>query len=1072
VISEIVRQAVRRNWKVLLVAPTHVAVDNVLERIGIQEDVSPVRCVRQEKLDELPEHIQEFTYERRAALLAHETGRRSEADRSAWQCRLGRLAAALEALKRCADYRATAEQIEHDISALRIAISDVPKEVESKFAIEIKVARSAEQAAEESLAQAEQDLEGRRQQLARSVNRVADMSAQRYTAEDRARFQDAEAVVRREHASAIQSATEDRHRASVAAEQFRIEEQQTQKTLVESRETLAVLDQSRVPRVVQNAVDAAVAETKTRHDNIVAAEQAALAGVQNEFIDVHRRIADFDRKADGSLAHARSLKEAQTHPIPIRLFNGSWWGSFFTDYDHEAAEASRQSIALQAQCPALQSRIQKAEGSLEQALVTRLTAMDQTRSSVLAQQHDHYRKTVAHLPKKLETTQSNLRKSEERLRFCESLLNARLEACRWAIEEARSVIHAGLLSAAQSALGDARRAEEDSETSAAKARQRLTSAQGQVAVVVSRMRAAAESRTAGFNHAIETKVKEVAAFRESFTTTIASLGDVLPNPLAFDADGVKAAVHRLTAEHGQAQRRLAFLEEWTRFLDRESGQLRDRLAQYVNLVCATTVGIATDEYFGDKGAFVEKQFDLLVIDEAGKVTEPEFLVAAVRAKRWVLVGDHKQLPPYYDQILDPYLHSANQARQAADKPPLDAQALRLSIFERLWHRYPPPLPHGSAVADRTIAESSAEAASAQDASVEGMPSDPSVSWSAAYDQAEQSEMMWRELEEERTWDEKRREEQLEETWHQQRSGQDPNPPRPPRQKSPGADSTRPNPVGAIRSVALDVQRRMHPDLAVFISEMFYGGKYFSPEGEAFLQSKSLELAHFPKPVTFIDICPGKGSDGNEVDLSKRDQRKKYLAEHDADLPYRGFANPCEAEQVVHVLEAIIGDAALDREQAEVQRAGDQIPLIGIIALYAGQVALINCLIRGNSALRSESVSGNEWLCGGVRVAVNSVDAFQGKECPVIILSFTRSNRQQAVGFVDDPHRLNVALSRARKKLILVGDAETLTRRARETTGEIKDSRAARQDRVFFRQLVQYVEGRGKTMRIFERRCAT
>ena len=48
VISEIVRQAARRDWKVLLVAPTHVAVDNVLERIGMQEEVSPVRCVRQE----------------------------------------------------------------------------------------------------------------------------------------------------------------------------------------------------------------------------------------------------------------------------------------------------------------------------------------------------------------------------------------------------------------------------------------------------------------------------------------------------------------------------------------------------------------------------------------------------------------------------------------------------------------------------------------------------------------------------------------------------------------------------------------------------------------------------------------------------------------------------------------------------------------------------------------------------------------------------------------------------------------------------------------------------------------
>jgi hypothetical protein len=105
----------------------------------------------------------------------------------------------------------------------------------------------------------------------------------------------------------------------------------------------------------------------------------------------------------------------------------------------------------------------------------------------------------------------------------------------------------------------------------------------------------------------------------------------------------------------------------------------------------------------------------------------------------------------------------------------------------------------------------------------------------------------------------------------------------------------------------------------------------------------------------------------------------------------------------------------------------------------------------------------------MRISVNSVDAFQGKECPVIILSFTRSNRRNAVGFVDDSNRLNVALSRARKKLILIGDTETLTRRVKERPDGSKDSRAAGKERDFFVQLIRYVEGHGKTMRVFERR---
>ena len=444
----------------------------------------------------------------------------------------------------------------------------------------------------------------------------------------------------------------------------------------------------------------------------------------------------------------------------------------------------------------------------------------------------------------------------------------------------------------------------------------------------------------------------------------------------------------------------------------------------------------------------------------------------MRAKRWVLVGDHKQLPPYYDQILDPYLRDANKARQAGNQPPLDAQALQLSIFERLWRGLNPDQLQNILGTERPDENPRSHEATAQAPLAGTTIDDPSVSWNAAYDQAEQSETMWRERQITQAWEDKRREEQLDDMWLQQRIGRSDNLSQPLRGKQPKVNTVEMDSVGASRCVTLDVQRRMHPDLAVFVSEMFYGGRYYSPDDDSYLQSKTLDLAHFPKPVTFIDICPGNGADGYEVDLSKRDQRKRHLAEHDAGLPERGYANLREAEQVIQVLEAIANDAALQREHAELEQAGDQVPLVGIIALYAGQVALIHRLIRLSGTLRGEKVSGSDWLCGGMRITVNSVDAFQGKECPVIILSFTRSNRRQAVGFVDDPNRLNVALSRARKKLVLVGDTETLTRRAREQAGGNKDSRAAGKERDFFVQLIRYVEGRGKTMRVFERRSVS
>src|SRR5207302_6873963 len=175
------------------------------------------------------------------------------------------------------------------------------------------------------------------------------------------------------------------------------------------------------------------------------------------------------------------------------------------------------------------------------------------------------------------------------------------------------------------------------EAAVTEARRRLVPAEQQIAMVADRMRETEDHRKGELGGAIETKRKELTALRESFIAAVSELTGLLSDPPAFEAGSIRAAIQRLTTEQEQAQRRLTFLEEWTRFLGRESDQLRDRLAKYVNLVCATTVGIATDEYFGDKGPFVEKQFDLLVIDEAGKVTEPEFLVAAARAKRWVLV---------------------------------------------------------------------------------------------------------------------------------------------------------------------------------------------------------------------------------------------------------------------------------------------------------------------------------------------------------------------------------------------------------------------------------------------------
>ena len=732
-------------------------------------------------------------------------------------------------------------------------------------------------------------------------------------------------------------------------------------------------------------------------------------------------------------------------------------------HTEERDELSRQRATLH-------SENQQAKRALVHARDVRAAAINDTRRIVLAQQHEHHRQLVARLPVELRHIQTILHQAQDILTARQAVLDEHLSQCQQDIEEARSAVHSDLANVAAASWHTADDALTKARTSVDYAQQQVQDADGRLRSLAHELQKAITARTTEVQRHVAMKTSQLDEVQRSFSTLLSENSGHFPE-LTFNAESIQRAADDLAQMKKRAQGRTSFARDWVQYLDQRAEQLRDRLAEYVNLVCATTVGIASDRYFGDRGPFVERQFDLAIVDEAGKVTELEFLVSAVRARRWVLVGDHKQLPPYYDQALDPYLQSATRERVARRLPPIDATPLMDSVFERLWCKFNPDTTTTANASDSArVAPTSTSAAA--DSPAARSVEDPATSADAAFDYIEQVEDMWRKRHADRAWEEGHRAEQMEKMWRARHTTTE-------RLTSGRTDkdvsdtqvsSFDRHPTS--RCVTLDVQRRMHPDLALFVSEMFYGGRYYSPPDPHFTKSKELDLVHFPKPVTFIDVRPGRDARGYEVDLSNNVQRKRHLRAHQDDLPRRGFANPHEAAQVIEVLEALVDDSEVSREQAQLHRSGDRVPAIGVIGLYAGQVALIRKLIRTDSVLQSERLSSSEWLCRGVNVVVNTVDAFQGKECPIIILSFTRSNPRQAVGFVDDPHRLNVALSRARKKLILIGDAETLTRRARESRRQAKETRAAMRERQFFTQLVAYVEGKGKSMRLFERRSVT
>ncbi|MFN9907251.1 MAG: AAA domain-containing protein, partial [bacterium] len=92
--------------------------------------------------------------------------------------------------------------------------------------------------------------------------------------------------------------------------------------------------------------------------------------------------------------------------------------------------------------------------------------------------------------------------------------------------------------------------------------------------------------------------------------------------------------------------------------------------------------------------------------------------------------------------------------------------------------------------------------------------------------------------------------------------------------------------------------------------------------------------------------------------------------------------------------------------------------IGVIAPYRAQ---INCL--------KDAIEVNDQLNGLVQqrlLSVGTVDSFQGQERDIIAISLTRSNRSGDIGFLSDIRRMNVGMTRARRKLLVVGDSSTLS----------------------------------------------
>jgi hypothetical protein len=590
-----------------------------------------------------------------------------------------------------------------------------------------------------------------------------------------------------------------------------------------------------------------------------------------------------------------------------------------------------------------------------------------------------------------------------------------------------------------------------------------------------------------------------------------------------DADTSRPAEHRVQACESaaaawrvkcrQAKAHLVFAEQWAGYVAEAPEAIASRLPHYANVFAGPIAALPAAERFenptgnGDRST---TPFDLLVLEEADQISESEFFAAARRARRWVLVGE-----PAWNPTIRPLRRvGASSARQAA--------ANRGTFFQRLWeqlHCDPRSLPYTWSNLDGRLCcrlrslvpeqrqwletESVADAPEIE-LGILTLPQTQPVLVEIRFPRAttieQAKKFVFSELDElavqasshSLRWHEDsdrlvvrlaghgcrhdgcvHLEPGVRETigcttamtgtshwrtccveferangWHRQR-----------------AEEWIQHHLGLCdlgRTVHLDLLHRMHPPLAEATNHLLCS--------ENGMSAAAVSANGTTAPIEFVSVPPvtedrgksrGKGSGaapatrltfpagtrggaGLEIDLSDARQRERLPSEMRGHLPARGIVNYVEAQSVVRTLTALAADMRNKTEHG--------LPSFAILTLYPAQASLLRQLIGQTAALN------------GLPVEVSVASAFRQREADVVILSLTRSHTHRAVPYGDGPRLFVSALTRARHRLILIGDAGTLLRRSQwEGPLDHLDEPSATRERELITHLITYLQGQASPM---------
>ncbi|HEV8058978.1 MAG TPA: AAA domain-containing protein [Gemmataceae bacterium] len=553
---------------------------------------------------------------------------------------------------------------------------------------------------------------------------------------------------------------------------------------------------------------------------------------------------------------------------------------------------------------------------------------------------------------------------------------------------------------------------------------------------------------------------------------------------------------RLQWEEGRARAQAAKLraEQWLDLLDQHPHSLRDAIVEHTPLIAATAAGWAADR--GLAARLSSKPFDLLVLEEAEQFAEPECASFARLARRWLFVGS--------DYLLDHHL--AAPTLGSTENP--DAVPLRQPVlFGQLWqrlHSNPEHLPYAWVQDGDKLLCRLRPILSEQRRWIEterladhpqivlhilalprSRPVVAEVVFPAAFTIQNAKQFILQELQElavhaparSLRWHDEHADRlvlQLTDRACHHHAAVTLAPgikemlnPRRTKESDPEgvawqtccieferhtgwkrrtAEEWIERHLGLRdlgRTLYLDGLPRFSASLRPFLETLIglqsHGG---SSSAADVLPFEDIEFVAVP-PMAEVTRGerggpgPRMRTAGLELDMNEPKHRERLPADLRAGLPAHGFVNLSEAQAIIRRL--------LECERAgSLPSAAHGETTVFVIALYEAQAELIRRLLRATPPLAAR----------GPSIEVGRPDAFAHRDASWVLLSVTRSHSHRATAFGAGPGELLLALSRARNKLLIFGDAGALGRRAQwEGTVEQLDALQANQERDLVRTLL-------------------